>query len=146
MSRGRKKNEDVVVELEEIIAQEKTVEEPVEVVIPKLDLDLVSLVNSVKGRYGKNKGLAMDFATGDEIKLPTDDSAYILSKAVKFWEPLIGVKGIPYGRCVQVAGKADSGKSTTAMLFMKAAQDDGALVVLWDSEKKFDVARFEMMG
>src|SRR5690606_30666284 len=40
-----------------------------------------------------------------------------------------------------------SGKSTTAMLFMKAAQQAGALVILWDSEKKFDVARYrDMMG
>ncbi len=140
MPKGKKNNE-------EIIEVDESAEGSVETKIPRLDLNLGSLVDSVKGRYGKNKGLAMDFVTGDSISLPTDDSAYVLSKSVKFWEPLIGVKGIPYGRCVQVAGKADSGKSTTAMLFMKAAQEDGALVILWDSEKKFDVGRFkEMMG
>ena len=148
MPRGKKANATAVAELEKEIQEEKKADtESGETGIPKLSLDLGAMVDSVKGRYGKNKGLAMDFVTGDDIKLPTDDSAYVLSKSVKFWEPLIGVKGIPYGRCVQVAGKADSGKSTTAMLFMKAAQEEGALVILWDSEKKFDVGRFkEMMG
>jgi len=143
MVRGKKANTAMVADVEEGLGDMKEAEN---ISVPKVKLNLEALVDSVKGRYGKNKGLAMDFVMGDGIKLPTDDSAYVLSKGVKFWEPLIGVKGIPYGRCVQVAGKADSGKSTTAMLFMKAAQDDGALVILWDSEKKFDVARFEMIG
>lgn len=110
----------------------------------KVNLDIASLVKDVRGRYGKDKaGLANDIVLGNDIRMPTEDTAYILSSEVEFWKPLVGVKGIPYGRIVQVSGKPDSGKSTTAMLFMKAAQDDGSLVILWDSEKKFDVKRYE---
>lgn len=113
-----------------------------------LALDISKLVNDVKGRYGRDKtGLSNDIVTGTEISLPTDDSSYVLSDGMEFWKLLIGVKGIPYGRIVQVAGKPDSGKSTTAMMFMAAAQKAGALVILWDSEKKFDTVRFkEQMG
>lgn len=116
--------------------------------VPKLNLDINKLVSDVRGRYKKDKnGLSQDLVTGSNIKLPTEDNAYVLSSDVEFWKPLVGVKGIPYGRMVQVSGKPDSGKSTTAMLFMKAAQESGALVILWDSEKKFDVARYrDMMG
>jgi RecA/RadA recombinase len=51
--------------------------------------------------------------------------------------------GIAYGRIFQIAGKPDSGKSTAAMLSMKAAQQQGALVILWDAEGKFDSMRYK---
>lgn len=134
------------IEVEE--TNEETTEETVTSNVPKLDLDISKLVTDVRGRYGKDKGgLSQDLVTGGAISLPTEDGAFVLSNEVEFWKPLVGVKGIPYGRMVQVSGKPDSGKSTTAMLFMKAAQESGALVILWDSEKKFDVQRYrDMMG
>src|SRR5690606_22621913 len=101
-------------------------------------IDLAKLVSSVKGRYGKKQqGLASDATTGLDLILSQDDDDYISSPEVIFWRPLTGIKGIPYGRIVQISGRSDSGKSSTAMLFMVAAQKSGALVVLWDSEKKF---------
>lgn len=138
MPRTKKESEDV----------EETNEEKIVSSVPKLNLDINKLVSDVRGRYGKDKGgLSQDIVTGSDIKLPTNDDAYVLSYGVEFWKPLVGVRGIPYGRMVQVSGKPDSGKSSTAMLFMKAAQDAGTVVILWDSEKKFDVARFRnMMG
>lgn|SRR5690606_9394256 len=112
--------------------------------IPKLSIDVAALVKDVRGRYSaKEQHFASDAVLGDEITLPTSDDAYVLSEEVAFWKMLIGVPGIPYGRIVQIAGKPDSGKSTAAMLFMKAAQKSGALVILWDSEKKFDTVRFK---
>lgn len=110
-----------------------------------LGINVGDLVSSVRGRYGKKeKGLAEDLMTGNNIRLLDSDSDYVLSKAVSgWWKPLTGVKGCPYGRIVQIAGKPDSGKSTTAMLFMKAAQESGALVILWDSEKKFSMRRYD---
>jgi RecA/RadA recombinase len=145
MPRGKKALVDDVLDDEDENESNDTVK-PIN--IPKLELDVSKLVSSVRGRYGKDKGgLSQDIVAGDGINLPTNDEAYVLSNEVEFWKPLIGVKGVPYGRMVQVSGKPDSGKSTTAMLFMTAAQKAGALVILWDSEKKFDVARYKgMMG
>jgi RecA/RadA recombinase len=115
----------------------------------KTKLDIQKLVESAKDRFGKGKKLVANrLKTGDQIVLSDDPNDYITSVAVeKFWKPLTGIVGIPWGRIVQIAGKADSGKSSASMLFMKAAQDSGHLVVLWDSEGKFDSRRFrDKMG
>lgn len=110
-------------------------------------IDISKIVKEVKGRYGKKTGLACDVGTGTDTVLSTSDSAYVLSDRVEFWKPLVGIRGIPYGRIIQISGKEDSGKSTTAMLFMKAAEDSGSVIIFWDSEKKFDVSRYrDRMG
>lgn len=106
-------------------------------------VDISKIVGKVQGRYGKKKALADAVTAGNNIALSDNDSDYVLSKDVSYWKPLTGVKGIPFGRIVQIAGKPDSGKSTTAMLFMKAAQQQGHIVILWDAEKKFSSKRYK---
>jgi len=110
---------------------------------PKFDIN--ALVEKAKGRFDKKKAPLTDrMKTGDAIVLSTNPSDYISSVEIdKFWKPLTGLLGIAYGRIFQVAGKPDSGKSTLGMLAMKAAQQQGALVVLWDAEGKFDSVRFK---
>lgn len=105
-------------------------------------VDVAKIVGKVQGRYGKRKALADSVTSGNNIVLSDKDSDYVLSKDVSYWKPLTGVKGIPFGRIIQIAGKPDSGKSTTAMLFMKAAQQQGHVVILWDAEKKFSAKRY----
>jgi len=107
-------------------------------------IDIANLVKKAQGRFDKKKAhLAARMTAGDQIVLSQDPSDYIYSEQIdKFWKPLTGVMGGPYGRIWQFAGKPDSGKSTAAMLFMKAAQEQEAIVVLWDTEGKFDSSRF----
>jgi len=109
---------------------------------PKFDIN--ALVEKAKGRFDKKKApLTTRMKTGDMIVLSTDPSDYITSPEIdKFWRPLTGLLGIAYGRIFQIAGRPDSGKSTAAMLAMKAAQQQGALVILWDAEGKFDSIRY----
>ncbi len=107
-----------------------------------LCLDINKLVSAVKGRYAKKQSLADSIRLGSDIILSDKDSDYVLSDEISYWKPLTGIKGIPFGRIVQIAGKPDSGKSTTAMVFMKAAQQQGHLVILWNSEKKFSTKRY----
>ena len=129
---------------EEIDTKEVSTEEDRPVLAP-IGIDIEALVNAVKGKYGKKeKNLIDDLTTGNNIRLSDEDDDYVLSKEIQdWWQPLTGVRGSPYGRIIQIAGKADSGKSSTAMMFMKAAQETGALVILWDSEKKFGMRRYE---
>ncbi len=110
---------------------------------PKFDIN--ALVEKAKGRFDKKKApLTTRMKTGDMIVLSTDPSDYITSPEIdKFWKPLTGLLGFAYGRIFQIAGKPDSGKSTAAMLAMKAAQQQGALVILWDAEGKFDSVRYK---
>lgn len=109
---------------------------------PRFDIN--ALVEKAKGRFDKKKApLTARMKTGDMIVLSTNPDDYISSPDIdKFWRPLTGLMGIAYGRIFQIAGKPDSGKSTAAMLAMKAAQQQGALVVLWDAEGKFDSVRY----
>lgn len=109
-----------------------------------MTIDLQKVIAQSKGRYGKKqKALADDITTGDQIVLSDSDDAYIIHPELDFWKLLTGIKGAPYGRIIQIAGKADSGKSSLAMLFMKATQESGGSVILWDAEKKFSSKRFQ---
>lgn len=112
-------------------------------------LNIAELVSRAQGRFDKKKSaIASRMSAGDEIVLSQNPEDYISSPDIdKFWKPLTGILGIAFGRIFQIAGKPDSGKSTASMLAMKAAQDQGVLVILWDSEGKFDSARFrDRMG
>ena len=144
MGRPKKKT------IEEIV-ETKTTEEIVEAaeqvltMMPPQGIDVGELVTAVQGRYAKKKLPAQvkDIKTGADISLSTNPEDYVSSQEVAFWKPLTGIPGLPFGRVLQIAGKPDSGKSTTAMTFMKAAQYEGVLVVLWDSENKFSSKRYE---
>jgi RecA/RadA recombinase len=107
-------------------------------------IDITKLVEKARGRFEKKKAaIGARMRTGNEIVLSQDPDDYIHSDQInKWWTPLTGIIGYAFGRIFQIAGKPDSGKSTAAMEAMKAAQDQGVLVVLWDAEGKFDSTRF----
>lgn len=112
-------------------------------------INVEELVEKAKERFGKkNSALAERLKTGDQITLSLNPEDYIISEEInKFWKPLTGIMGYPFGRIIQIAGQPDSGKSTMAMMAMKAAQLQDTLVILWDAEGKFDSKRFlERMG
>ena len=113
----------------------------VEVKKPTVDLD--KILNKARASFSKNeKGLSLQMTTGSSITRPEKDSDFIMYPGAH-WQMLTGIRGVPFGRFVQIAGKPDSGKSSHAMAFMKAAQDAGHLVILWDAENKFSAARFD---
>jgi RecA/RadA recombinase len=111
-----------------------------------LKVDLNKIVSKVRDAYGKDKSSAAQISTGASISKPTKDTDFIVWRnpdgTPSPWEKLTGIRGLPLGRVVQVAGRSNSGKSTHAMKFMKLAQDQGILVVLIDSENKFSRERF----
>jgi len=108
-----------------------------------IKLDLNKLVESVRATYGKNEqNLAKQISTGSSISRPTGEDAFVCWKNSP-WAELTGIPGLPFGRIIQIAGRPDSGKSTHAMQFMKAAQEQNVLVILWDTEGKFSARRFD---
>lgn len=80
--------------------------------------------------------------TGVNLKRPSKPEDFILAPEGHPWKTLTGLLGIPYNTIIQIAGSPDSGKSTLAGQIMAQAQKDGAYVVLWDTEAKFDSERF----
>lgn len=110
-------------------------------------LDISKLIEKAQKSYGKaDKGLAGQLSTGSSIQVPNKDSDFVVWTKGPHWKALTGLRGIPFGRIVQISGKPDSGKSTHASVFMKEALDQDVLVILWDSEKKFAANRFRKMG
>ena len=107
-------------------------------------IDLDKIINRAKSGFDKkkDKALAFQLVKGDKIPKPTEPHEFVWWKDSS-WHLLTGVPGLPFGRICQIAGRPDSGKSTHAMQFMKLAQEQGHIVILWDSEGKFDARRFD---
>jgi RecA/RadA recombinase len=106
---------------------------------PTLDDILQEARNSFSGA---DKGLGLQITSGSNISRASKDSDFIIYKGDHF-QQLTGIRGLVFGKVIQIAGRPDSGKSTHAMAFMKSAQDDGVYVILWDAENKFSPARFD---
>lgn len=117
-------------------------EQVIENNVPLL-LDLDKIIQRAQGFYAKNeKGMTKQLSTGDRISRPEKDSDFILWQG-DFWQKLTKLRGIPFGKIVQVSGRPDSGKSTLAAVFMMMAQKSGYYVILWDAEGKFAKLRFD---
>lgn len=125
-------------------------------VVEKLDkiknlvsgIDINKLVKKAQESYAKkDQGLAKKLSTGNTIIRPSDDKDFVVWTGGDHWKSLTNLRGLPFGRIIQISGKPDSGKSTHAMAFMKFAQDQDVLVINWDAERKFSAKRFdEKMG
>jgi RecA/RadA recombinase len=107
-------------------------------------IDIDKLVKKAQDSYGKkDAGAAKRLATGRTIHRPNDDKDFVVWTKGDFWQTLTHLKGLPFGRIVEISGKPDSGKSSCAMCFMKFAQEQNVLVILWDAERKFSATRFD---
>jgi len=123
------------------VAAEKVEKKPTKTLVAGIDID--KLVKRAQDSYEKKEaGLAKQLATGRSIAAPDRDEDYVVWRGGSHWQQLTHLRGLPYGRIVEIAGRPDSGKSTHAAVFMKEAQEQGALVILWDAERKFGANRF----
>lgn len=101
------------------------------------------IVEELRGLYAKDKKLSSIISTGAEVRAAYATADGIPLEAGSPLRELVGLPVIPFNKIIQVAGRADSGKSTIAGEVMAAAQKSGVQVILWDSEQKFDADRFE---
>jgi RecA/RadA recombinase len=107
-------------------------------------LSAAEIAKKVQGLYAPKDKAGRDIiSTGADLKRPVDASDFVLVAPTHPWRTLTGLQGIPWDMVVQVAGAPDSGKSTLAGQVMAEAQKQGAYVILWDTEKKFDKTRYE---
>jgi len=103
----------------------------------------VSLVDRIRNRLNENSGKELTKVFGEEDDL----------MQVKSWIPLkpffklaTGGEGFPCGHVTQIIGKPDSGKTTLMMEGMISCQKLGGIAYLIDSEHKFSMGRFALMG
>jgi RecA/RadA recombinase len=103
----------------------------------------MSLIDKIRSRLNESSGKELTKTFGEEDSL----------LQVKSWIPLkpffklaTGGDGFPCGHITQIIGKPDSGKTTLMMEGMVACQKLGGVVYLIDSEHKFSMGRFKLMG
>lgn len=105
----------------------------------------MSLTDKIRNRLNENSekegGIAKSFSEGDDL---LQVKSWITLKP--FFKLGTGGDGFPCGHITQIIGKPDSGKSTLAMEGMIACQKAGGVAYLIDSEHKFSLSRFALMG
>lgn len=112
-----------------------------------VNFDINKIISKAQSFYEKKEfGLAKQISLGSSMYKPMKDSDFILYTKNDFWQKLTNLRGLLYGRIHQLSGLMNSGKSSIALEFMIAAQQQNNIVVLFDSERKFAPARFEKMG
>lgn len=109
-------------------------------------VDLSKIVSDIQALYVKDKKIKSMVCTGDSVKAVYTKADVIPLEDGSPLKHLLGLQGLPYNKIIQIAGKPDTGKSTFASEVMVTAQKSGATVILWDSEDKFDSARFKALG
>jgi len=106
----------------------------------------MSAVDRVRQLYAKDKRVCriLDTSAPDVREYTKDDGVPLTPDEA--WSLLLSQACIPFNKIVQVAGKPDTGKSTMGLLLMLAAQKAGFKILLWDSEDKADMVRFQRLG
>ena len=105
-------------------------------------IDVNKIKSDMQKLYAKDKKVQDIICTGDFVKTSYADTDVSPLPSHHPLRQLTGLPGIPFNKIVQIAGKPDCGKSTFAGEAMAAAQKAGIQVILFDSEDKFDAARF----
>jgi RecA/RadA recombinase len=106
-----------------------------------MKFDIQGIVSDVQKMYAKDTKSKAMVTTGDTVKetYKADDGVPIPDDSpLKY---LTSLPCLPYNKIAQLAGNEDTGKSTIIGQTMAAAQKSGHLVILFDSEDKFDAAR-----
>lgn len=103
----------------------------------------VSLLDEIRAMYAKDASMTriIDnssappkiYTEADGVPLPPSNPIRILTD----------LPCLPFNKIVQISGKPDTGKSTTAGEVMAAAQKAGFKVIVWDAEDKLDYVRFQ---
>ena len=105
--------------------------------------NIASIVSEVQKLYSKDTKAKLMITTGDTIRQTyTDKDGVPVPKGHPLRE-LVGLPCVPYNKIIQISGPPDSGKSTSSGQLMASAQHSDHIVILWDSEDKFDAHRFD---
>lgn len=99
--------------------------------MPKFNM--AGIADSVKKQFKDNPKMGNKIGVGSNLSKLTD-ADYI--KLPPWWKEVTGVPGLPFGRLVMIAGDSDSGKTSTAIVAMKAAQEQGVGVIYVETEGK----------
>lgn len=109
----------------------------------KKKFDINAIVADVQKLYGKDQKSKDMITTGDSIKQAYTEKDGIPLKEGSVIRILSGLPCVPYNKIIQLAGDSDTGKSTLSGEVMASAQASDHIVILEDTEDKFDANRFD---
>lgn len=109
----------------------------------KKKFDIKSIVSDMQKLYAKDKKSAAMIDTGASVRQAYTEADGVPVPEGHPLKELVGLPCVPYNKIVQISGPPDSGKSTSSGQLMASAQASEHLVILWDSEDKFDAHRFD---
>lgn len=96
-------------------------------------------------KYKKDlpKGSAKSVGTGSALAQLTPEDFLTMPQ---WWQDATKTPGLPYGQIVMIAGDTDSGKTSSAIQAMKAAQDKDIQVFYAETENKTNTSDFIKWG
>lgn len=95
--------------------------------------DMGSLATTIRKQFKDNPKMSQRIGVGTNLSKLTDSDYVIMPE---WWKQCTGVPGIPFGRLVMIAGDSDSGKTSAAIIAMKAAQSQDVGVIYVETEGK----------
>lgn len=95
--------------------------------------NLTGLVADIRKNFKDNPKMAKRIGVGSNLS-KLEDKDFILMPS--WWQQCTGVKGLPFGKLVMIAGDSDSGKTSAAIEAMKAAQAQEVGVIYVETEGK----------
>lgn len=97
--------------------------------------DFKNTINKIQGSYKKDPRRAGQFGLGNSLETISEDpSDFVVLPP--WWKAHFGIMGLAFGKWCQISGKPDSGKTTTCMMAIKAAQDQGHAIIYVETEQK----------
>lgn len=105
--------------------------------------DVNAILADVRKLYNKDKKSQDMITSGDTIRQKYTSKDGVPVPEGHPLRELVSLPCVPYNKIVQISGPPDSGKSTSSGQLMASAQKSGHLVIVWDSEDKFDAQRFD---
>lgn len=110
----------------------------------KKPIDLFELANKIRKTL-KNPDDIKSISNGDGLRTPSKPEEFVVMPPW-FATAAGGLLGFPFGYMVQIAGKTDSGKTSSAIEAMRCAQQQGVYVVYADTERKTTKSRLTQWG
>jgi RecA/RadA recombinase len=95
--------------------------------------DMNSLASDIRKQFKDNPKLAKRIGVGTNLSKLEDKDFIIMPE---WWQKVTGVKGVPYGKLIMLAGDSDSGKTSAAIEAMKAAQAQEVGIIYVETEGK----------
>lgn len=97
--------------------------------------DFTNTIDKLQSAYKKDERRAKQFGLGNSLEVMSrDPEDYIVMP--EWFDKYFGVIGYPFQKWTQISGKPDSGKTTACLMAMKAAQEQGYIVIYVETEGK----------